>query len=313
VIALQFFWFRIKQIYRAVKDAGWLHVVILLPFAVVLGLMILDQMQHARPVWKILMVLGLPIWLFFSRTDRYFLRLITAKAPFIFAAEYIFLAALVGIPSWLLTSDYAYIYPIIPVGLLALIPSFSFRKKWIKPLPIADILPVSHFEFRAMLRSQWLFYILLILVLLAGREFFILVLLSGWLTSLLISGSYYFYEPIDLFRSRFRKQGDAVFTMISHGLTIHVMLAPFFLVMWWLHADYLYVLIYFHVVVLLQWTFCLFYKYGTYNPNYSHVPSQIPIALFISSLLIPFILPVTLFYWIRYLFKYFHNIRFYAA
>ncbi len=305
--------FRIHQIVRALKDAGWWHVIILSPFLIVLGLMLLDRLQDAHVFWKIIIVLGMPVWLFFSRRDRNFMKLISGYSPLLFALEYIVLASLAGGTAFLLTRDAEYLWPVLPAGLLAVMPVITWRKKWIRQLPLADYVPVAQFEFRAMLRSQWFFLVVLLLAVIAGRHFFVVLLVSGWFISLLISGSYYYFEPIDLFRQRFNRQFSSVITLLSHGLTLHIMIAPVLALMWYYHPEYIYVLVYFHIAIVLQWSFCLFYKYAHYRTDRMQIPSQVPIALFIGSLLVPLVLPVTLFYWFKYLFNYFRNIQYYAA
>jgi hypothetical protein len=244
-----------------------------------------------------------------QRADKEFLRIIETHPLKIYYPEYLLLSLplLTGLVWYGLWSDILIILgSILATGFINYTPRLNNRND-----KLLRLIPGKSFEWKSGIRKNYIIIIFILTAGIAGNFFFTAsVPVTMIILCLLVVNFYQTGEPetfIILYekgakRFLFGKTGELImqFTLaVVPALILFILFYPEF---WFVPAIEL-ILIYFVFI------YTVFLKYAFYTPNEKLVANQTLSAIGVMSLLLPFMLPVTIILSVRFYYKSLSNLE----
>lgn len=308
---------RLKQLFRQLKEIGWLYLLLLAPLLFIFLLRVLEFIQKDSGPEIGIVVLLLLLFTHLQRQDVGLLQQIDCSPKWVFITEYFF--GLLGLSLLIFFVVGNSLNPlIIQVGaiLIALIPRRHrisqrrirlFKMEW---------LSLTAFEWRVGLRRYlilWLPGYMLCLLLahyIAVIPLFLLIFAFGAAS---------FYDPIEgkelleviHFKTKVLHQKLKIQCIIFHSL----MLPLYLLFLFW-HLEYWYIIVAILIPVQLLLWMSIFYKYANYHPNRVSVQNQMIIGIFglcLFNPMFPILFPGIILYLYRYWKKANYNLLLFYA
>ncbi len=288
---------RLRQIYRACAEVGFLLLFPLAMFALMaLRMMeLLSKTQHLA--WALIVPL-LALSVHFKRKDANFLTQLCLRKKVVYAFEY----ALLALPMAIIV---AFFQPFTTVLLgvfgsvmVAFLPQKE-KKSSVSSLLSYNFIPLSLFEWRFGFRRENLGVIFIILYVLAliGSAWEGAILVFALFSSFCLISIYDFCEPKEWLTASFSLWKK----LKLHLLAWSLLLLPHAFACWFWHPTLWYfplIAWYFGAMLI---AFCLAYKYKVWSPFRHQVNNAMAAYIFIGMMLTIFISPACIFaiayYW----------------
>jgi len=300
---------RAKQVFRATASVGWLLLLIGLPLIVILALGIFAASEEG---WHISLLFGAIVYgVHFSRNDRQHLVSIGYQPMFVFVAEYLTLALILGGINFLLVGNYLNLLVMLSIGIIGGIsPQANFQQMKKKLFFPVSWLPYQAFEWRAGLRKNGWIQILIILVgLLFAHRSPTVTVVAIILLNIISTSWYKDFETYELF-IRYDDSSHVLREKIGWQLLLSfILMLPLVIFFLLNFASLWYILL---VVVIFSFAINIFsicYKYAGYHPSRVRTGSDLAVGIFSLCMFIPFFAPITLVYLTIYFIRARKNIR----
>ncbi|MFT5265291.1 MAG: hypothetical protein ACI8YQ_004042 [Polaribacter sp.] len=306
--------FRLKQAYRALRDVGWLLLLLVTPMVIIFVLGMLEREQFTGvPVIGIFGI-GLILMAHARRQDRGFLRLMNYAPKQLFLMEYSLAVLPLSMIAGFALSDW--INPLILQGgaaLIAFLPAgFS---SYFQPKGGVNLnwIPTRYFELKCILRKEFMMAAPLYLIGLLTAMFAVSMPVVVLLFMLMAAGAYDAVENRELLELTVLKKKWLRTKIIQQLTAFHIAMSPLYILFLLFHYNYWHILIAVILIATGLLTFVIAYKYAHYYPGRKKANSQLPMALFMLFLMNPFFAPGTLVYlWIYYR-RANHNMKLYYS
>jgi len=294
------FIFRGRQCFRILKDVGWGNLILLSPilFVVVLGIL-----QHLSTTDNFLasgVVLFLLGGLHFNRTDRFFLEQFVRNIRILFLLEYL----LICLP-WIVTDSYFskwWDIGILLVGVLIISCIKPSYKKQGKQLVYWNFswIPLEIFEWRCGFRRSLVGFLLGYLAGVLLAQYTVVIPLVVFGLGVGVSSFFQDFENKDLLLAVNQKQQLLRIKVRKSLLLFHLLLLPLYMLFLFFHYSYTWVLIIVIGITSMLIVFAICVKYKNYRFGYSRLYSTLPLAIFVSCLVLPFLWPIPIIMLIRF-------------
>lgn len=283
---------RLRQLWRILKEVGWVNFILLSPFLILLVLGTLEHLStttHLGGVVLIAMSLGGMHW---QRKDRWFLQQFTKHIFTVFLVEYTVLLA----PIWmslLLFGQWLHVaFLCFTVLLVAgFKPPILSGKQLFKKRDLYWIPPIL-FEWRTGLRRYFWWYIIIYLSVLIGSCQVVVVPIGMVLFVLSVVSFFNDLENRDLLLAVNYDQNLLKRKVGQSLLLFHALLLPFYGAFIYFHYQYWYVWVVLGTISSLLITFAICVKYKSYRFEYQKVHNNLAIGIFVGCWCIPFLWPV---------------------
>ncbi len=294
--------FRLKQSYRALRDVGWLLLLLVTPMVIIFVLGMLEREQFTGAPVIGMFGIALIFMVHARRQDRGFLRLMNYAPWKLFLMEYSLAVLPLSIIAGFALSGW--LNPLILQGgalLIALLPSgFS---SYFQPKGGANLnwIPTRYFELKCALRKDFMWAAPLYLIGLLTAMFTVSMPIVVLLFLLIAAGAYDAIENRELLELTILKKNWLSTKTLQQLIAFHVVMLPLYVLFLMFHYSYWHILIAVFLIATGLLVFVIAYKYAHYYPGRKKANSQLPMALFLLFLMNPFFAPGTLVYlWIYY-------------
>jgi hypothetical protein len=286
---------RAKILYRIALEIGWLRSVFVIAFLIYLFF----QVFALKNSYIILSINILTIFsLQTTRSDKSFLR--SASIPFkqLFILEYLILS----IPYILYFTLNQYFIELI--GLVLALPMISlmnltFKTQQLRSLSFA-VVPASVFEWRAGLRQLWFFILLAYIGSAIFYQSVTIIVLCNLLLIINLASFYLQGESKTLLQlPQLAPLPFLTFKIKYHVLFSTFLVFPFALLLFTVHPELWFLAVLLLVINLFMQIFAILQKYAVWSPNSNLQPNMTLYLFYFISFVIPFLLPVGIFLFIR--------------
>lgn len=272
---------------------------------------LVSTIQSAENVeWSLLLVAGILSMLHLKRNDKIFFDLYADRATLIYQVEYIF----VVLPIAILFLFMGFWQVTIGCFLIAfVVPFISMKGRSVTLIsPLQKFIPSQAIEWKSGVRKMWLPMVVIWLIGLLGSYFIASVPIAILLLGLLVSGFYEKMESLPILLTpelnprQFLQQkiGTAIGIFTVLCLPLIVLFAVF-------HTEQFYIPIIEFLLFSLLLVFAICVKYAFYLPEPDASSNQTLLGIGFVGIFVPFILPVFLFFILRYYFKAKSNLNLY--
>lgn len=293
-----FLTFRLKQLFRVIREIGVLRVVFMSTIIFILLFQVIRSLSNYHPLYVPVFYLLITTPLHIFRKDFVFIFQLDLSKRLIFAAEY----NLAVIPLSLIAAVSGLLW-IIPIGhivstITAFLPGIYLREYQSKNRRVVNWIPFRLFEWRFLFRKH--FYMALLSygigLLLSFSVYTLPVFLFYWMA--FIAYAFNTIEPKEVIeeygeRSAFLRQKIKI-----HSLFFHALFVPQYCLFLLFHFQFWYVWVYLFLFAQMVIMFCIYFKYAHAAYARKIVANQVPVMLFISLTL--FLPPVSILILYRY-------------
>ncbi len=255
------------------------------------------------PLYTTGAVLAFVLALHLGRKDARFVKMALEKPQLALFFDYLSLIVLFILP--VLFTAYWYCFLIILIGIYGI--SFIKIKRAIPSLKLhflTRFIPISSFELVSGARKNYLIIGLLILYVLAlglswvrGLPLFLL-----WLLTTIICSFFGEYEPLNMLRKdeQLNSQSLIIEKLKRYILPLMAVYSPILIVNGVFHPDIWWVNPLFLIVQILTLSLSILYKYATYQPK-AYFNTNSPVLIIAGlCIVLPFLIPLILFFNLRY-------------
>ncbi len=278
---------RFLQIYRILKEVGWLILLLLLFVSVALVSQLIYGLINSSFEQALSLGLVLLAVIHFGRKDLVFLRTYTYDIPQLrrlWMTEYLLAVAPLVLISLLSLNWQAALGLSLSAFCTFFFPvshSSFWKKSW---NPDLKWMPDELFEMKSLLRRRLPFLIVIYLLGLLSFlhiAFFVACVVLG---SLLINSAFEWVEPPTLinWQERFFTKKIA-----RHSLFIHLAFSPIYILSLIFHSEAYYISVIGIFILQLSLIFSIFYKYALYRPQIRRLPQNMVHAIYFLFLIIP--------------------------
>ncbi len=304
---------RFYQIKYEIKYLGIAHCLFLL--ALFVGFeTILHFLFSKYPIWTILDVLAFVLVQHWGRKDGNFIKINVENAQIALFFDYliwIFPFVIVA-----LFTDYWYCFFVILLGVATIscittkpaIPSLKLRF-------LVRFIPVSAFEALSGVRKKYaiialilIYFVALSLSSVRGLPLFLL-----WLITISMGAFFSEYEPLNMLRKDEQLTGRLFIRkkMKRYIVPLLLFLTPILLVNGLFHPDLWWLSVLFLILQILSLNLSILYKYASYRPRAFFNKSSPVLIIAGLSIILPFLIPIIVFFNIQYYPKAIKNLNLY--
>lgn len=293
-----FLFFRIKQLLRTLREIGIFHFLLLSPVLIIAVLGTLQHIMTSRNFSSSIFLLIIILSIHFSRKDRFFLEQLESPLFLTFTLEY-FLGCIPFILCFIFWEKW-YDLLILGTGMLLIClvkPLYSNHSKRKLSLFINDsLIPLHLFEWRSGFRKHRIEFILLYVSGLVLTIYPITLPVILFLMALGISQFFQIFENKDLLLSVNAEQKLLKKKSVGSLRLFNLLMLPHYVLFVIQHNTYQLLMVLFIVSILSQMiiVFSICMKYKNYRFGHYKIYSNIPLIIFIVSMSIPFLWPLTI-------------------
>lgn len=279
--------FRVKQLFRSIREIGIPLFIILLIVTTGITFKILVFLSEAQGSEMTILSFLIIVSIHTTRKDFHFLKSLDISPPLLFFAEY----SLFLLPVTILLFILGKIEPAIywQVGMLPalLFPVGGVKGSKIAPFVNLDKIPVKYFELKLGLRKMFFAIVLLYFVAL-GCSFFIGTLILFSIFLLLILPTFFeYFEPKEMITLEYENGNFIRNKLVNHFLIFQIAMLPLYLMFLFYHSEMWYLGVACFVAIGLGVIFNIVHKYASYRPNVPKMFSTSFQAVFLATLLLP--------------------------
>jgi hypothetical protein len=295
-IVLKLLNFRIKQIFRFIKQTGYIRFIFLASILTILLSQGVANLTDFHPIYSILLYLLGIIFIHIFRNDTLFISHLDLDRRFIYISEYNFII----IPLTLIILSVGSIN-LIPAGhivstAVAFLPSRRFQFHNATKAKQLHWVPAHLFEWRTTFRKYyWNTLIIYGMAILFSNYIYSLpVFILIWFTVLVQTFNH--SETKELIEVYAEKKEFIKQKLKNHTLFLHALILPHYSLFLIFHSsDWILMLF---IICILQsiLTFSILFKYSVYRYNRHIIGNQIPAAIFLILSLIMFPISLILLY-----------------
>lgn len=298
-LVLKILIFRLKQLWRLLKQVGFVRIVLL---AIILAGFLVFELPGLISGNGLLAVLIYPLIILpihLLRKDQAFLRKLDLPKEVIFAGEYHFLILLYSLFLVYFQQWLAIFLGHLLITIILFLPSAKLEKKYQDNSPFIKWIPVNLFEWRSYLRQRKFFllfgfaFIALLSSYAVAMSVAILILVASF------SEAFTHLESKELIEAYPRNSNFLWSKSKDHSTFIHLLFLPFYALFLFFHLELWYILVLILIIIECSICFCLFYKYSWFGYSKSEIHNQIPFVIFFISTILFFPIGIAFlyFYW----------------
>ena len=243
-----------------------------------------------------------------SRDDKKILSILKINKTLLFSIEY-FIISLPFIISFLLTKNWVAVAVLLFLIYLISITKHKVKFKISKPIEYPFI-SQNIFEWYSGIRYNLPFLLLFYLIALVFCIHLYIIPISIFLLSLILSSFFIRTEPIsfiEVFQLSAKKFLNMKFK--SHLLYSFLFILPLIIIFIIIHPYNILIVIISSLVYFLIQLYSIILKYAFYTPNCSSEHNYIFLFLFLIGFIVPFFLPVSIYFFFRYYNKAINNLN----
>jgi hypothetical protein len=306
---------RLYQIKYELQHLGIAHCLFLL--ALFVGFEILLQMLFSKyPLWTTLDVLTFVLVQHWGRKDAIFVKMNVKNPQIALFFDYlIWIAPFIVVA---LSTTYWYCFFVILLGIIPIsclatkpaIPSLKLRF-------LARYIPVSSFEALSGVRKNYAIIALVVIYFAAlsfssvrGVPLFLL-----WLITISMGAFFNEYEPLNMLRKDEKLNGRRFIQkkLKRYIVPLLFFFTPILLVNALFHPDLWWVSVLFLLLQILSLNLSILYKYASYRPK-AYFNKSSPVLIIAGlSIVLPFLMPLIVFFNIKYYPKAIKNLNYYLS
>ncbi|MDC0230820.1 hypothetical protein OAK19_02550 [Aureispira] len=304
IIFYNYFLFRLKQLFRVLKDIGVANILLLLPVIIIFILGALQHILTSNNVSAALCLLFLITSIHFTRKDRFFLEQLKAPLFLFFLLDYIIICC-PGLACFIFWGKW---YNLLGIGIGTLIlslirPTYASNLKRNK-LTLLNLkwIPISLFECRSGFRKNIIGFICLYFSGIFLSYYPIALPIVLFIMALGISSFFHVFENKDLLLAVNRNMDLLPIKSFGSLKMFNLLMLPHYILFVIQHNSYQYLLFLMVICILSQFiiVFSICMKYKSYRFNAYKLYSSLPLAIFIGTMCIPFLWPITIIMLIQY-------------
>lgn len=308
---LQLILIRFKQLYRILKQVGWLRAFILIGIISLLShIYIIKIHQSLFAYYALAAILFIIVSIHFKRKDLFFLKCNFYNYKYIIAFEYYSISFPILLS--LLIHSHWVAFGIL-IKSIFLISNMNFKIKYhISDFKIFRFIPLYVFEWRAGTRRNYIILIIIWLISLFFSFIVVSVPLGLFIISVILisfiesNESYQMIIAYEISSHDFLKS-----KFINHIKLYFFITSPLVLFFLIFNYNLWYVILIEYIILILIQIYYIFIKYSFYVPNEKSPAVQVFGAIGFLAAFVPFLWPVLLFLLIRFYFKSINNLNFY--
>jgi hypothetical protein len=276
---------RLRQAYRMLAEVGVLYLCVLLFFMSLMLLWWFSYLQKQQDWTTVAIPIAPALLVHFSRNDKAFLSHLNISKPILYSIEYLMANGMLIIA---LAFFQSYTTVLLALGITLCIPFLpqiklrAAQQNW-----SYSFIPLTAYEWRMGFRFQGITLIFLYLFGLLASPFLGTLVLSVFLTMLVLPPFFDACEPKDWLNSKF-SLWEKIYT---HCILISLYFLPQYLLFLLFNFEYWYFAPILWVYSLLVMSFLVCYKYAAWSPNRLNVGIGTSAGVFTSMMLIPFVMP----------------------
>ncbi len=299
------------QFLRLLKELGTVRVLIGIIGLTIGCLGAVSALENAERIeWAMLLIFGTLGLLHFKRADKDFFKLYAERAILIFQIEYV-LMVLPLVLIFLLTGFWQ-----LSIGCFfaaVAVPFIKLRSsKFTLNSSLQKFIPAHAIEWKSGVRKMLIPLCLIWLIGLVGSYFIPAVPISIFLLGMLISGFYEKMESLSILVSYELNPSRFLRIKVLSALGIFSLVClPLILLFIVFHTDHFYIPIIEFILFSLLLAFAIYVKYAFYLPEQGATSNQMLLSIGFLGIFIPFILPVFLFFILRYYYRAKSNLNLY--
>lgn len=299
------------QFLRLLRELGLVRVVIGI-VGLIFGFMgMIKAMESAEHVeWSLLIIGGVLVVLHLKRADKVFFQLYAEKAILIYQVEY----ALMMIPLATVFLIMGFWQVSLGCFLIALVaPLIKLQgRTFVLNSPLQKFIPAQAIEWKSGVRKMWLPILFIWCMGLAGSYFIAAVPIAILLLGMLVPAFYEKMESLPILLTPELNPDQFLLKKIMIAQFIFTMLClPLIVLFTVFHTEQFYIPIIEFVLFSLLLVFAICVKYAFYVPEPDTTSNQMLLGIGFIGVFVPFILPVFLFFILRYYFKAKANLNLY--
>ena len=296
--------FRFKQIYRALKDIGIGNVILLLPVVIITVLGALQHILTSKNLSAALFLLFVIASIHFARKDRFFLEQLKVPLLLFFLLDYLIICS----PVLICFLFWAKWFNLLVLGLgtlmLSLIkPTYASSSKRNR-LTLLHLkwIPISLFEWRSGVRKNIIGFIALYFLGIFLSYYPITLPIVLFIMALGISSFFQVFENKDLLLAVNRNMDLLPIKSFGSLKIFNLIMLPHYILFVIQHNSYQYLLFLMVISILSQFiiVFSICMKYKSYRFSAYKLYSSLPLAIFIGTMCMPFLWPITIIMLIQY-------------
>lgn len=293
----KFIHFRLKQIGRACKLAGWFSIVVmslcLVGIFISIGFHLPSKTYFILPIYLLVTV---PLQL--TRCDHEFIQKLNYSKKIIMGSEY----NLIVLPvTLILVCHIQIVIAIIGHILVSMVAIIPFKQNYSKRKltnPLVQWIPKRLFEWRCFFRRNKFFWPICYLLAILLSVYVFVIPLGLLIFMLTIPQMYNHLETKELIYNYPATNRFLWVKLRDHSLFIHILFTPLYLLFLLLHYNQWYILVFFIISIESVICFELAYKYAQINNTTYTVHNQLPSLLFFGMILFfPAALLYIYFFW----------------
>ncbi len=279
------FQLRLRQAYRMLAEVGILYLCILLFFISLMLLSWFSYLQKQQDWTTVAIAIFPALLVHFSRNDKAFLSHLNISEPILYSVEYLMAN---GFFIVVLAFFQSYTTVLLAIGITLSVP-FVPQIKWRAAQQnwSYSFIPLAAFEWRIGFRINGITLIFLYLFGLLASAFLGTLVLSVFLTMLVLPSFFDACEPKDWLNTKFSLWKK----IYTHCFIISLYFLPQYILFLWFNLAYWYFVPILWTYSLLVMSFLVCYKYAAWSPNRVSVGISTSASVFTAMMLIPFIMP----------------------
>lgn len=289
----QLCFFRLKQVFRVLKDLGIVLLLLMLPFLIILVLRSLELASTQNTFVVAGLATASLLSLHLVRQDTGLLKLLKVPLPILFFTEYSLILLPFTLTIVFLGNWWTPLYIHAGGLMVSLLPASLYKKTIQKTSgPALEWIPLGLFEWRSGFRKYWEFIVFSYLLGFALPHFMATVFILVFMLAMTISSFFEHLEGKELVEILNNKNQLLQQKAWMMTRTFHLFFLPHYILFLIFHLQYWYLLLLLILIVELILLFSLCYKYTSYRPDSQRIYMQIPLAFYTAAMLIPFLQPL---------------------
>lgn len=296
-ISQEYLFFRLKQIFRILKDIGIGQLLILAPLIFVGILGVLQIISTSQNILVSVVVLFSLSGLHWSRSDRFFLEQLPVPLFLFFFLDY-FLLCLPVLGCFIFWQKWLNLL-ILALGILLLSickPSYFKDDSIIKTFYLSEFrwIPLELFEWRCGLRKNMPGFIILYSIGIFLSFYAVTVPIVVFLLALSISNFFQFFENKDILLAVNKQQKLLKIKTYKSLKLFNIIILPLFILFIIFHHTFTHVAALLIILIIsnLIIVFSICMKYKNYRFHHHKVYNSLPLAIFVGCLCVPFLWPI---------------------
>jgi hypothetical protein len=299
------------QFLRLLRELGLVRVVIGIVGLAIGFAGLISTIQSAEHIeWSLLFIAGSLVLFHLKRSDKTFFELYAERSTLIYQVEYSMMVIPIALV-FLLTGFWQFAIGCFLVALA--VPFIKIKGRSVSlNSPLQKFIPVQAIEWRSGVRKTWLALVLIWSLGLVGSYFIPAVPIAILLLGMLVSGFYEKMESLPILLSPELNPSQFLTMKIATALGMFSLIClPLIIVFVVFHSAQFYIPIIEFVLFSLLIVFAICVKYAFYLPESGATSNQVLLGIGFVGIFFPFILPVFLFFILRYYFKAKANLNLY--